>query len=197
MSSMSKSLIGGVSGGGGGGGSSSATSRLCRADSDASERAPLISTGSSSKGNHKGGGSTSSYDPHSPLLNPGDNVALIQQQNKTPTPATFQPAGGNKNPRMVFATGYLRKSSNASLTGAGGSSSSSHPDGQFGEPLKTSSASSNPEGAPAGHEYQTISDEEFGGPLDLGPSLMDEVFSELDSSKDSGMLCFVFNPDPS
>ena len=32
------------------------------------------------------------------------------------------------------------------------------------------------------HQYQTISDEEgepFGSPLDLGPSLMDEVFSEL------------------
>ena len=98
---------------------------------------------------------------------------------------------------MVFATGYLRKSSNASLTGGGGGSSS-QTDGsvnntggggssssQFGEPLKTSSASSaNHPGA--AHEYQTISDEEFGGPLDLGPSLMDEVFSELDSSKDSG-----------
>lgn len=35
---------------------------------------------------------------------------------------------------------------------------------------------------PVAHQYQTISDEEvepFGSPLDLGPSLMDEVFSEL------------------
>ena len=66
--------------------------------------------------------------------------------------------GANKNPRMGKTIGYLRKA------GGGG-----------GEQQANS-------GKP--HEYHSISDDEFGlGSLDLGPSLMDEVFSELDSSK--------------
>merc|ERR1719228_1727580 len=39
-----------------------------------------------------------------------------------------------------------------------------------------------PEEQQVQHQYHSISDEEaepFGSPLDLGPSLMDEVFSEL------------------
>ena len=60
-------------------------------------------------------------------------------------------------PRMGHAIGYLRK-----------------PDKDHGLPLP-------PRSDPKTHQYQSISDDEadFGSPLDLGPSLMDEVFSEL------------------
>lgn len=59
-------------------------------------------------------------------------------------------------PRMGHAIGYLRK-----------------PDKHHVLPL--------PPSDPKTHQYQSISDDEaeFGSPLDLGPSLMDEVFSEL------------------
>merc|ERR1719150_3507627 len=57
--------------------------------------------------------------------------------------------------RMGHAIGYLRK-----------------PDKTEHPPLSSD---------PKTHQYQSISDDEndFGSPLDLGPSLMDEVFSEL------------------
>jgi len=60
-------------------------------------------------------------------------------------------------PRMGHAIGYLRR-----------------PDKEQSLPLP-------PRSDPRTHQYQSISDEEgdFGSPLDLGPSLMDEVFSEL------------------
>ena len=65
---------------------------------------------------------------------------------------------------MGYTIGYLRKD-------------------RASEQQQQSSSSKTP------HEYQSISDDEFGlGSLDLGPSLMDEVFSELDSSKDSAEL---------
>jgi len=57
-------------------------------------------------------------------------------------------------PRMGHAIGYLRKPEKELL----------------------------PAADPKTHQYQSISDEEnepFGSPLDLGPSLLDEVFSEL------------------
>ena len=79
--------------------------------------------------------------------------------------------GANKNPRMGKTIGYLRKA------GGGGEQSQQ----QAGA---TAAAACGRVRAP--HEYHSISDDEFGlGSLDLGPSLMDEVFSELDSSKDS------------
>jgi hypothetical protein len=76
----------------------------------------------------------------------------------TPAAATMTlphtSGGANKNPRMGYTIGYLRKSE---------------------QPPKTA----------ASHEYASISDDDFGlGSLDLGPSLMDEVFSELDSSRE-------------
>ncbi|XP_040572011.1 activated Cdc42 kinase-like isoform X2 [Lepeophtheirus salmonis] len=93
---------------------------LSRADSDLSERAPLISS--------------------------------VSQQNR-------HDGISNRNPKMVFATGYLRKSSNTT------------------------------EKPQQNHEYQSINEDDagelFSTPLDLGPSLMDEVFNELDSSLDS------------
>ena len=60
-------------------------------------------------------------------------------------------------PRMGHAIGYLRR-----------------PDKDPGLPLP-------PLADPRTHQYQSISDDEneFGSPLDLGPSLLDEVFSEL------------------
>lgn len=123
---------------------------LSRADSDASERAPLIAGR---------GGSTSSA---------GGNSTNGQSEGQPHCVTSYSTAseavGTNKNPRMGYAIGYLRKSSNASQN-------NDVPD-NGGQPYKP-------------HEYHTISDDELGGPLDLGPSLMDEVFSELDSSKDS------------
>ena len=133
---------------------------LTRADSDASERAPLISGR---------GGSTSS----------GASLHNGAPEMVASAHASSSVATANKNPRMGYAIGYLRKSSNTNQ--------------QPQQKSANSGANSNETGvitAPSGvatqqkHEYQTISDDEFGGPLDLGPSLMDEVFSELDSSKD-------------
>ncbi|QQP58541.1 Tyrosineprotein kinase PR2like, partial [Caligus rogercresseyi] len=78
----------------------------------------------------------------------------------------------NKNPKMVFATGYLRKSSNADSPS-----------------LRSRNPSEKQQQQPqSNHEYQSIEEEGelfSSGPLDLGPSLMDEVFNELDSSLDS------------
>merc|ERR1719481_2076716 len=69
----------------------------------------------------------------------------------------------HSQPRMGHAIGYLRQ-----------------------KPDKTQShhlpqPPSYPQIDSKSHQYQSISDEEndFGSPLDLGPSLMDEVFSEL------------------
>ena len=73
-------------------------------------------------------------------------------------------------PRMMgHAIGYLRKQPEA-----------------ISEPLGTLAPSSSATLPPISsqHQYQSISDEEnedFGSPLDLGPSLMDEVFSELEN----------------
>jgi len=69
--------------------------------------------------------------------------------------------GANKNPKMGYAIGYLRKHSKS------------------GQNHQSSSKSDQ-------HEYHMINDaeEDFGGPLDLGPSFLDEVFNELETSHD-------------
>ena len=71
-------------------------------------------------------------------------------------PLLSSPFEKHPPPRMGHAIGYLRK------------------------PDKTEQAAPLPSD-PKTHQYQSISDDEndFGSPLDLGPSLMDEVFSEL------------------
>ena len=114
------------------------------------------------------GGSTSSGGSLPNAANPAEFSVPAQPAPHANT--------ANQNPRMGYAIGYLRKSSNASQVGIGDSDAKPNP------MLGASSNSAFPQRQ---HEYQTISDDEFGGPLDLGPSLMDEVFSELDSSKDS------------
>lgn len=120
---------------------------LCRADSDVSERAPLIDVG------HK---KSNGEEKNSQNVN---NASQVQ--------------GANKNPRMGYAIGYLRKSSNANTEGVPVTRNAT-----ISGPIITSSTVSHPHKQ---HEYQSISDEELGGPPDLGLSLMDEVFSELKS----------------
>ena len=98
-------------------GSDNGFSSWSKADSDASECAPLIATSTGS-----GGGTSSKSLADKPI-----------------------------QPRMGHAIGYLRKQ---------------------------------PDKEDHSHQYQSISDEEaeqFGSPLDLGPSLMDEVFGELEN----------------
>ena len=132
---------------------------LSRADSDVSEKAPLIANRKSSNGNGHRNGSTG-----------GGTGGVNNEVSAT---------GANKNPRMGYAIGYLRKTGGDSVDG-----------GKFKTPAAppandTHRAVNKSEQQTTKHEYQTITDDEFGGPLDLGPSLMDEVFSELDSSRDS------------
>ena len=105
---------------------------LSRADSDASERAPLISVSSK-----KSNGSSSS------------SSAL------TSNAASHYSGGANKNPRMGYAIGYLRKSQNDSH--ATGNPSEIQGVAAVG-PLTSANEARQP------HEYQTISDEEFGCP---------------------------------
>ena len=133
---------------------------LLRADSDASERAPLLSTGGGAARDSTSGAApeAASLTTYGPLTAPAASSAKPRHGS----------GGANKNPRMGKTIGYLRKA------GGGGGEQS-----QQQQPAATSSRTP--------HEYHSISDDEFGlGSLDLGPSLMDEVFSELDSSKDSG-----------
>jgi len=72
----------------------------------------------------------------------------------------------NPQPRMGHAIGYLRKPDK-------------EPPQQL---LPRPPPIIDPKSSHQQHQYQSISDDEeneFGSPLDLGPSLMDEVFSEL------------------
>ena len=139
---------------------------LSRADSDASERAPLISSGG-------GTGRNSSSTAHEAT----SSTAAASGPLTAPAASSAKPrhgsGGANKNPRMGKTIGYLRKA------GGGGEQSQ-----QAGGSYAAAATSGR-----AAHEYHSISDDEFGlGSLDLGPSLMDEVFSELDSSKDSAEI---------
>lgn len=134
---------------------------LSRADSDASERAPLIS----SAGTARNSSSTAPSSEAASLTTvaPGPLTAPAASSAKP----RHGSGGANKNPRMGKTIGYLRKASG-------------------GEPVQQAGGSAGATSNKAPHEYHSISDDEFGlGSLDLGPSLMDEVFSELDSSKDS------------
>jgi len=75
--------------------------------------------------------------------------------------------GANKNPKMGYAIGYLRKTSKSSSSAPGAKSRLSFSQSkEGGDDAKQQK-----------HEYQMISDteEDLGGPLDLGPSLLDEV----------------------
>ena len=89
-----------------------------------------------------------------------DSAPLLSSNRKTSHEKQSQPR------MMGHAIGYLRKQPEA-----------------VSEPLGALSSSSTLP-VSAQHQYQSISDEEnedFGSPLDLGPSLMDEVFSELEN----------------
>jgi hypothetical protein len=122
---------------------------LCRADSDASERAPLISAR---------GGSTSSAG------GAGTHADVVDH--------------ANKNPRMGYAIGYLRKSSGVQQAVDVCQKEEFYEQANQGQLSQPSlSAKVRP------HEYQTIVDEDFGH-LDLGPSMMDEVFAELQSANE-------------
>ena len=159
---------------------------ISRADSDASERAPLISSPSGR------GGSTSSAA--------GD--ALKASNSNAMTTATSNGKGqqqqqqqfANKNPRMGYAIGYLRKASGQVKTYLSlhklAYLKSKYSSYQTESGLPNASNTGNARS----HEYQDIADEAdsapaaaappaaaegvddlVGGPLDLGPSLMDEV----------------------
>ena len=145
---------------------------LSRADSDASERAPLISSGGGTARNSSSSTATSCAPPEATFLTTAASGPLTAPAASSASAKPRHGSGGaNKNPRMGKTIGYLRKAGGSEVPGGN----------QGGSAAATSSR--------APHEYHSISDDEFGlGSLDLGPSLMDEVFSELDSSKDSAEI---------
>ena len=157
---------------------SAKSASLSRADSDASERAPLISAGtarhSSSTASSAAAPGATSYEPPLTTVASGPLTAPAASSAKP----RHGSGGANKNPRMGKTIGYLRKASG-------------------GEPVQQAGVSAGATSNKAPHEYHSISDDEFGlGSLDLGPSLMDEVFSELDSSKDSAEIRDGGRDDP-
>ena len=100
---------------------------------------------------------TSSRLPSSGSENGFSSLSRADSDVSESAPLLSSSSPFEKHPpaRMGHAIGYLRK-----------------PDKTEHPPLPSD---------PKTHQYQSISDDEndFGSPLDLGPSLMDEVFSEL------------------
>ncbi len=159
---------------------------ISRADSDASERAPLISSPSGR------GGSTSSAAGDA-LKASNSNATTTATSNGKGQQQQQQQQFANKNPRMGYAIGYLRKASgqvktylSLHLQLAYLKSKCSSYQTESGLPNASNT------GTARSHEYQDIADEAdsapaappaaaegvddlVGGPLDLGPSLMDEV----------------------
>ena len=160
---------------------------ISRADSDASERAPLISSPSGR------GGSTSSAAGDA-LKASNSNAMTAATSNGKGQQQQQQQQFANKNPRMGYAIGYLRKASGQVKTYlflhklAYLKSKYSSYQTESGLPNASNT------GTARSHEYQDIADEAdsapaaaappapaegvddlVGGPLDLGPSLMDEV----------------------